>query len=227
MWNRLRKGQVSILGKSIPIFLLAVLLTGGTVAALLTVYITITGSATIAQSVVLDGWESTYKYEVVATEDTETLVAFNIPVEIAGGDEQHVGLLLSNYAQHEAPVYLEATVTGPDGGYEECMDLMITFWDDYWASDDTRCTGITDPVVCDGELHCYWDGSCKGDEHCDGAEIASTCTVDVTTSNSFNLPVRIDTGNPSETWVCVKHVWDIKAAPGSYGFETKVIPSTI
>ena len=222
--SKLRKGQVTILGKAIPVLFIAALLMSGTVGALLTVYITITGSTTVVQSVVLDGWESTYKYAVEATEDTETSVIFSIPVEISGGDEQHVGLLLSNYAQNEAPVYLKTTVTGPDGEYEECVDLMVSFWDDYWATDDSRCSAL-DETECDAASHCYWDVYCKGDENCDGTEITLACDTDVTTSDPFDLPVRDGPGDPSETWVCVKHVWDIKAVPGSYTFGTEVIPS--
>jgi hypothetical protein len=201
MFDKLRKGQVTILGKAIPIFVLVALLAIGTVSALLTVYITITGSATVAQSVVLNGFDSTWKYDANPTW-TPTGATWSVSSMVAG-DEQDVGFKISNYAELSADIKLVGTITGPtDEDYEKCKDVIVEFWDDY------------DPAT----------------EKCTGTKIAgATECADDTTTTYATIAARPSVSDPSiptEDWLCARYIFDIKAVPGSYGFTIVINPSS-
>jgi hypothetical protein len=133
MLNKLRKGQVTILGKTIPIFLLAILLTAGAASALLTVYITISGTATVSQSVILSGIDSTW--QTTATTHKTDDVTGDYSFTIVAGGTQDVGIQLNNRASTNAPVKLRVVGTMPTGGLSGTpvwgTDVVVKLYGDY------------------------------------------------------------------------------------------------
>jgi hypothetical protein len=204
--NKIRKGQVKIFGKAIPIFIVAILLMAGTVGALLTVYITITGSATVAQSVVLNGFDSSWKYDASPTW-TATEASWSVGSMVAG-DEQDVGFKISNYAELDAGIELVATTTGPaNSGYEKCKDVTIEIYKGYDVNPESETY-----------------------QHCIGEKIAdvSDCVDDVTTAYATvgKRPNINDPTTPTEQWFCARYIFDMKAVPGTYSFDLKIKPSS-
>jgi len=124
MLNKLRKGQVTILGKAVPIFLLAILLTAGTVSALLTAYITITGSATVVQSVILTDCQLYEGGSDVCTGESHNPEVASFAVTVFGGDIRDVGIKIKNNAPIDADFDLMSTAVSDAtisyyGGYDE------------------------------------------------------------------------------------------------------------
>ncbi len=120
---------VRILGRTIPVAIVTFLLLAGAGLALLTVYITVTGSATVRQSVTLNAIESTYKYPLVPFTEFAYPGVTSYAIgsfDAVGGDEQDVWLKLSNYAEILAPIELEKIVTGPDS--QPCLADKVTFY---------------------------------------------------------------------------------------------------
>ncbi len=123
MLNKLRKGQVTILGKTIPIFILVTLLAIGTVSALLTVYITITGSATVAQSVVLTDCQLFESDSDVCTGESHNPEVASFAVSVYGGDTRDIGIQIKNNAVIDANFDLTSTAVSDAtieyyGGYD-------------------------------------------------------------------------------------------------------------
>ncbi len=194
----LMKKEMKIMGRSVPIFVVFLVLMAGTAVALLTTYITVEGTAEVKQSVTLNAIESTWKYPILPYEEfpdggvTEASWILGPEYGAVGSDIQDVGLLLSNYAQKDADVELVETVTGPDDVlYEECVDLTKEFYDDYTPSYDLRCktldvndcnalattcSGYLDQATCEGGTDfCEWRyGVCES-----RCVVATGCTVDI------------------------------------------------
>lgn len=148
--EKLRKGQVTIFGKTISVLaaVLALAALSGVGLALLTAYISITGSATVKQSVLLNAIESTWKYNIKDFEEFPQgtpgpilLPSFNA----VGGDEQDIGIKLSNYAEVEAPVIIKKEITGPvHPDYVECVDDKVEVWTGYTPTKfETEGTGTS------------------------------------------------------------------------------------
>ncbi len=131
MLNKLRKGQISILGKSIPVFVIAALLMSGTVAALLTVYVTITGAADVAQSVVLTDCQLWEDGSDTCTGESHDPEVATFTISVFGGNTRDVGIEIKNNADIDADFDLTSTAV---------PDATITYYDDY---DDTGhvCSG--------------------------------------------------------------------------------------
>jgi hypothetical protein len=237
MINKLKKGQVTIFGKTISVLaaVLALVALSGVGLALLTAYITITGSATVSQSVKLDKFESSWKYANEESDPTlpGTSAAWKTSVAVAG-DEQDVGFELSNYAEVAAKVKIESTATCDETGYGAGEDVVMAIYDGYTPSDDPTCVAHLDKTSCEltPSEHCVWTESvCKGDEKCVGeAPLATQESGLDSVSTTQLLSARPSVSNPavpSEKWYCIRHAWDIAAVPGSYGFSLVISPTEI
>jgi hypothetical protein len=150
MLNKLRKGQVTIFGKSISVLaaLLTLAVLSGVGLALLTTYITITGSATVAQSIVIDTSDSTSGCHLTwsghstdeCTAETPSSATFDISV--AAGETRAIGIKIKNQATVDAQFGLTSTSADP----LYASDVAVTYWDNYDSVDET-CIGneIIDP----------------------------------------------------------------------------------
>lgn len=251
-FKKLGKAKVSILGRGVPAFALALAILVVPVAALLTTYVQVSGTAQIKQSLTLNAIESTFKYDILPytnLSDTQnpngvtsfqwTLPANNQPPGgfAVGGDEQDVGLLLSNYAEIPVNADIEVQTAGPANStlYQNCIDVTIAFYNSYTPSNDPTCNAIgNDSVTCLATIGCDFDftgNQCVGDEKCTGSVVASACnsTTDIT---STSVPISVqqrpdiqDPATPFEDWICVRHQWDIAAVPGSYAFDLSINPA--
>lgn len=131
------KKSFNFFGKTIPLSVVLMILMAGTGLALLSVFITITGSVNVQQAVTLNAIESTWKHHLIPfTEfpnggETEVELSTSIGV---GGDEQDIGIKLSNYAEVEAPIIIKKTVNyeGPNfDEYDPCTDDTVEVWTGY------------------------------------------------------------------------------------------------
>ena len=122
--NKLRKRQVSILGRSIPIFFIVAVLMSGTVVALLTVYITISGTAAVAQSVILTDIMTSWMDDTATSSFTENSGTYDF--EAAGGDTQDMGFKVNNQALETDA--LVDFVPGVTGAGTLGNDVTITFY---------------------------------------------------------------------------------------------------
>ena len=104
------KDKVNIAGKAVPVFILALFLMGGTaLAAVLSVYGTISGTATVEQSVILAGSPITYSYTTT------------------GGNTEVSGThVLTNNAEIQATVELE-TLCSSNPYHASCNEMTTTY----------------------------------------------------------------------------------------------------
>jgi hypothetical protein len=245
------KGQVTIFGRAIPAALAAVLaiaILSGLGFALLTAYVTITGTAQVKQSVILNDFETSWKYLNEETSPVwgDTWAKWKT-TKVVGGDEQDVGFKLSNYAEIPARIKIIETVsyTGDYGvNYTKCTDVIKELYAGYTPSNDPTCIGpecaatenISKCGTQDPCMKCVRVGdTCKGDEKCTGANMTESfiCSNDVWTSDTITLPKRTQGPEttppgpvvPSETWYCIRYKWHIAAVPGTYGFTTTIVPA--
>ena len=221
--------------KTIPGILLALGILAVSGYALLTVYITISGSATVGQSVLLDAIESTWKYPLKTLQYFQGgVTTFDLGrIGVVSGDEQDIGILLSNYAENRAPVNIVKSIKGPvETTYQMCIDDTAELYDDYNPSNLEECQTI-DYDTCTENPRCEWivpagtNGYCKGNEHCYGDPMTMACVDDVWTGTTVLAPRNMDTGEPSETWYCIRDTWNIAATPGTYGITVSVEPTTL
>jgi hypothetical protein len=126
MLNKLRKGQVTIFGKTISVLaaVLTLTLLSGVGLALLTAYITITGTATVGQSVVLTDCQLYEDGSDVCTGESHNPEVAIFAVDVYGGNTRDVGIKIKNNADIDANFDLESTaVSGATisyyGGYNE------------------------------------------------------------------------------------------------------------
>jgi len=224
------KANISIFGRTLPIFAVAAVLLVGTAVALLTNYITITGNATVAQSVLLDDFESTWKYNANVSFVPHTTQATWSVIGAVAGDEQDVGFELSNFAEVQAPVVIVSNTTGPNHlQYQKCTDVNVTIWSDYTPANNGTCAGAGTLGACNAIGYCTWNGTaCKGNEKCKGAVISTACntnTDSVSASTTLNpRPNELDPNTPFERWYCARHAWNVAAVPGTYSFSLKINP---
>ncbi|MBI2675043.1 MAG: hypothetical protein HYX24_01185 [Candidatus Aenigmarchaeota archaeon] len=250
-FDRLRKGQVNVFGRTIPLALLAIAALAIPVAALLLTYIQVTGTAQVKQSVTLNAMESTFKYNILSLQNFsgQGITSFswstnntNVPGgKMVGGDEQDVGLLLSNYAEIAANTTIDVQTNytnstgGPIGGvYQNCIDVNVTIWNEFTPSNNVNCTAaIGNEALCNSFGYCTYNTTstiCKGNEMCKGSQVLSSCnlTADKITTNTpitvAARPNQLDPTIPREDWICIKHEWHIAAVPGTYGFNVQIKP---
>jgi hypothetical protein len=142
MLNKLRKGQVTIFGKTISVLaaVLTLALLSGVGLALLTAYVTITGTATVGQSVILSDIESTWQTTATThkTDDATGDYSFSI---YAGGI-QAVGIQLDNRAPTTAPLQLRVLGTMPTNAVWG-TDVVVKLYPGYDTGTE-HCTG--DPI---------------------------------------------------------------------------------
>lgn len=198
--------------KTVPGIILAIALISVTGYALLTYYITITGSATVQQSVKLDAIESTWEYEWKPYEkfgDGITSVDLG-NIIVVGGDEQDIGIWLSNYAEVKAPITISKKVIGPvDSKYEPCKDDVVTIYTDFDYNEESptyqHCMGEPIPTICE--------------------EIDSRTAI--WTSDVVALPSRDGIGDVSHNWFCIRNAWSLAAVPGKYWITITVNPAIL
>lgn len=125
--KKLMKKKVSMFGKEVSVFLVALVCVGLVSAALLGFYGVITGMAIVSQSVTIDG----EKYpNTIEGEWNGDLVAGDSVTDCGDG----TGYNLKNNANVEAPVDLEITCDDTDGGTQAGYGV------------DEACEGITTEV---------------------------------------------------------------------------------
>jgi hypothetical protein len=140
MLNKLRKGQVTIFGKSISVLaaILTLAVLSGVGLALLTAYVTISGTATVSQSVILTDCHLTWMYpnpqDNQCTDILENSADYTITA--AGGDVRDVGFKVKNQAgTTNALVDFVASLTsGPVGatmGSIATNDVEVKFYKGY------------------------------------------------------------------------------------------------
>ncbi len=189
------RGNVSVFGKTVPVFVLAIALSAAVGFALLTTYVTTTGSADVEQSVVIDldddtgGCHLTWddQSDDQCTDETETSALYS--AEAVGGDTRDVGIRLRNRGETVAPVDVVVSGTVPDGAAWG-TDVVVSLYGDY------------DPV----------------DEECLGESLGTYA------SSGDSLPAG-DVEAEGERWVCIRHFWVINAEPGDYSFSASVEPA--
>jgi hypothetical protein len=151
MINKLKKGQVTIFGKTISVLtaLITLVALSGVGMALLSAYITLTGSATVGQSVVLDtgdptgGCHLTYAGQTQDTCISETCdntgcsAAFTI--NVVGGETRDVGLKVKNQAS--VPATFDLLSSSQDPLY--ATDVVTTYYSNYNSVGEV-CLG--DPI---------------------------------------------------------------------------------
>ena len=194
--EKLRKGQVTIFGKTISVLVavLTLVALSGVGLALLTAYVTLTGTATVSQSVVLDTTDPKGGCELsvypnttdLCTGETETTASYTITAY--GGDTRDLGLRLKNRASTTAPLKVSVAGTLPGSALWD-SDVKVELWSDYNPSLQT----------------------------CAGTKVG-----EFSTSGSELIPASLAAGDGQ--WLCVKHIWNIAGIPGPYGFTVVVKP---
>lgn len=137
------RGNVSVFGKTIPVFVLAIALSAAVGFALLTTYVTTTGEATVQQSVVLEDCHfSVGGGQDQCTGETETTAHYDLSA--SGGDTRDVGLELTNRAEDTSAgvdFVLAPTLPGTATlGLLPDNDVVVELWNDYDTSTET-CAG--------------------------------------------------------------------------------------
>jgi hypothetical protein len=178
---------------SAAVAVLAVSTTG--VLALLTNYASITGLATVDQSVVIDTDDDTGGCHLTWAEQStdqcgdETETSASWSAEAEGGDTRDVGIRLKNRGSVDAPVDVVVSGSVPEGA-SWGTDVVVQLYGDY------------DPV----------------DEECLGEPLG-------TYGDSGDSVSAGEVPADDERWVCVRQTWDIAATPGSYDFTADINPS--
>jgi len=135
MLNKIRKGQVTIFGKTISVLaaVLTLALLSGVGLALLTAYVTITGSATVGQSVVLTDCLLYQNDLDVCTGEAHNPEVASFAVSVFGGNTRDVGIKIKNNADISADFNLQSTAV---------PDATISYYNGY---DDVthECSGTT------------------------------------------------------------------------------------
>jgi hypothetical protein len=199
------KGQVTIFGRTIPAALAAVLaiaILSGLGYALLTAYITITGTATVSQSVVLDvagqGSDACHatwdQVSDVCTESQDANGEWTIATYAFGstvaGNTRAVGLYVKNKGGVGAPVKFKLTSATLPGTATLGSDVKVEIWSEYEKTNE-KCSGtkLVEFTAVGGEV--------------------SLTDLDAGTSEDY----------------CINHVWAINAEPGNYAFEIQLQPA--
>jgi len=195
MLNKIRKGQVTIFGKTISVLaaVLTLALLSGVGLALLTAYVTITGSATVGQSVILSNLDSTW--QTTATTHKTDDVTGDYSFTIYAGGIQDVGIQLDNRAPTIAPVKLRVVGTIPTDGVWG-TDVVVKLYPGY---DDNPLNTAT-----------Y--------QHCTGEPIEVSVGNDVPVTITGGVPTGL-------SWLCLEHDFDPAAVPGDYKFTVTVEPA--
>ena len=128
---------VKLFGKTLPVALLALIAMAGTATALLSVYVTTSGSANVSQSVVLTDCQLYENSNDVCTGETSD--SANFSVNVVGGDSRDVGLKIKNNAVISADFNLGSTAV---------TDATIAFYDGY-DTETQQCSGspISNPIT--------------------------------------------------------------------------------
>lgn len=128
--KRLMKKKVNMFGKSVPVFVIALLAIGVVSAALIPYYGQIIGLVAAEQSILLDG------------ENWDEGIEDDIPEESPGGEEFCFEHDLENKMSVPGVVNLESEITGPCTGVDEttCLSMLCD-----WDAGESECieTGVT------------------------------------------------------------------------------------
>jgi len=121
--NKLKKGQVTILGKTIPVVAVALLLIAGLASAgLLAIYGRVTATVTTAQAVKLDGYTCNADYSTCTVSDT-------IGEAAPGGEKFCFEHVLNNGASVAANVNFGTTCTAQTTG--DCGGVSWSFYNSF------------------------------------------------------------------------------------------------
>ncbi len=190
------RGNVRVFGRNVSVLLLAIALSATAAFALLTNYVSVTGNASVEQSVVIDTTDTTggchLTWDTESTDQCtgETISSASWTATAAGGETRDVGLRIANKGDIAAPVDVVASGTVPvDAAWN--ADVIVQLYSDYNPTTED-CVGET-PV---------------------GTFITSGSSLSLS-----DLPAN------SEQWVCIRQTWVINAQPGAYTFDVDLNPA--
>ena len=138
------RGNVSIFGKSVPVIALAIALSATVGFALLTNYVTVTGMATVQQSVVLKQCHLTWDGHTDDECDEPGLEGADATwnAQASGGDTRAVGINLNNRAEGTPAMVDFVLVEGlGNAGTMLDGDVTVTLHEGYNMADE-ECVGL-------------------------------------------------------------------------------------